>query len=100
MQTTGANVIVNDVYVDPADSKHVLLATDRRGVLASEDGGDSFTPSNTGFSVRQITAFTVDANHPATVYIGVVNDKDAGGVFVSHTGAVNSQNWQQLSTGL
>ncbi len=97
MQTTSADVIVNDVYVDPADSKHVLLATDRRGVLASHDGGDSFVPSNAGFSARQITAFTYDVNHAATVYVGVVNDKDAGGVFVSRTGALS---WQHLSDGL
>lgn len=97
MQTTGADVIVNDVYVDPENSKHVLLATDRRGVLASDDGGDSFVPSNHGFFARQITAYTGDAQHPATLYIGVVNDKEAGGVFVSHTGGLS---WKQLSDGL
>ena len=97
MQTTNSDVIVNDVYVDPANSKHVLLATDRRGVLASEDGGDSFVPSNSGFSARQITAFTGDAQHAATVYLGVVNDKDSGGVFVSHTGGLS---WLHLSDGL
>ncbi len=97
MQTTSADVIVNDVYVDPADSKHVLLATDRRGVLASVDGGDSFLPSNSGFSARQITAYTGDAQHAATVYVGVVNDKDAGGVFVSRTGGLS---WSHESDGL
>ena len=76
MRTTGPDVIVNDVYVDPTDSKHVLLATDRGGVLASDDGGDTFSPSNAGFSARQITAYVADAQHPATVYVGVVNDKD------------------------
>jgi photosystem II stability/assembly factor-like uncharacterized protein len=97
IQTTSPDVIVNDVYVDPADSKHVLLATDRRGVLASDDGGDSFLPSNNGFSARQITAFTGDAQHAATVYVGVVNDKDSGGVFVSHTGGLS---WSHLGDGL
>jgi len=97
MQTTGSEIIVNDVYVDPADTRHVLLATDRGGVLASDDGGDSFLPSNSGFSARYIAAFTPDAQHPATVYVGVVNDKEAGGVFVSHTGGLN---WSQLSDGL
>lgn len=96
-QTTSSGVIVNDVYVDPKDSRHVLLATDRQGVLASEDGGDSFLPSNGGFSSRQITAYTADANHAATVYVGVVNDKDSGGVFVSHTGGLS---WSQISSGL
>jgi ligand-binding sensor domain-containing protein len=97
METTSPDVIVNDVYVDPTDSKHVLLATDRHGVLASDDGGDSFLPSNSGFSARQITAFVEDARHPAIVYVGVVNDKDSGGVFVSHTGGLS---WSHLSDGL
>jgi hypothetical protein len=97
VQTTAADVIVNDVYVDPADSRHVLLATDRRGVLASDDGGDSFLPSNKGFSARLVTAFVSDAQHPATVYAGVVNDKDSGGVFVSKTGGLS---WSHLSDGL
>ncbi len=97
IQTTRPDVIVNDVYVDPTDSKHVLLATDRRGVLASEDGGDSFLPSNDGFSARQITAFAGDAQHPAIVYVGVVNDKDSGGVFVSRTGGLS---WSHLGDGL
>jgi photosystem II stability/assembly factor-like uncharacterized protein len=96
-ETTGSDLVVNDVYVDPADSRHVLLATDRDGVLASDDGGVSFAPSNTGFSARLITAFTGDAQHAASVYIGVVNDKDAGGVFVSRTGGLS---WSQLSDGL
>ena len=38
-----------------------------------------------------------DAQHPATVYVGVVNDKDSGGVFVSHTGGLS---WSHLSDGL
>jgi photosystem II stability/assembly factor-like uncharacterized protein len=97
VQTTSPDVIVNDVYIDPSNSKHVLLATDRRGVLVSEDGGDSFLPSNTGFSARQITAFAQDRQHPAVVYVGVVNDKDAGGVFVSRTGGLS---WNHVSDGL
>jgi photosystem II stability/assembly factor-like uncharacterized protein len=97
VQTTSPDVIINDVFVDPKNSKHVLLATDRRGVLVSEDGGDSFVPSNSGFSARQITAFAQDKEHPAVVYVGVVNDKDAGGVFVSRTGGLS---WSHLGDGL
>jgi photosystem II stability/assembly factor-like uncharacterized protein len=94
---TGSEVIINDVYVDPSNPKRVLLATDRGGVRASDDGGTSFAPSNTGFSVRQITGYAADARSPATLYIGVVNDKEWGGVFVSHSGGVS---WSQLSAGL
>ena len=96
-QMTGSDVIVNDVHVDPADSNHVLLATDRQGVLASHDGGSSFEDSSGGFSARQITAYTGDVQHPATLYVGVVNDKQWGGVFVSHTGGLS---WSQLPAGL
>src|SRR6266568_230226 len=37
-RTTGPEVIVNDVFVDPTDANRMLLATDRGGVLASNDG--------------------------------------------------------------
>ena len=94
---TGADVIINDVYVDPHNSSHVLLATDRGGVLRSEDFAVSFHDSNSGFSARQVVAYASDPNHPATVYAGVVNDKDAGGVFQSVDGGLR---WKQQSTGL
>ena len=94
---TPADVIVNDVFVDPTNSMHVLIATDRGGVFRSEDGGSTFEPSNTGFSAQQVTAFAADPQHPDTLYVGVVNDKTTGGVFQSTDGAVH---WQQQSDGL
>ena len=94
---TAPDVIVNDVYVDPHDSGHVLLATDRQGVLRSEDFAASFHDSNTGFSARQVVAYASDPLHPAVVYAGVVNDKAAGGVFQSLDGGVQ---WRQQSAGL
>ncbi len=97
MQATSSEINVHDVYVDPTDSSHVLLATARGGVLASTDGGDSYSASNRGFQARQITAYVADALHAATVYVGVVNDKEWGGVFVSHSGGLS---WSQLSNGL
>ena len=39
---TGPDVIINDVYVDPQNANHVLLATDRGGVLRSEDAAATF----------------------------------------------------------
>ena len=96
-RTTGSEIIVNDVFIDSADSRHVLIATDRGGILASEDGGDTFTPSNGGFSARQITAFKKDDTNPAHIFVGVVNDKEWGGVFESDNGGVA---WSQRSNGL
>ena len=94
---TGPDVIINDVYVDPKNPQHVLLATDRSGVLESDDAAFSFKASNTGFSQRQVTTLLVDNKTPQTIYAGVVNDKMYGGMFVSHDeGAA----WTQQSEGL
>jgi photosystem II stability/assembly factor-like uncharacterized protein len=94
---TPPNVIVNDVYVDPKNSNHVLLATERDGVLSSEDGGVAFQPMNNGFSARQVSAYAQDSQTNATIYVGVVNDKSTGGVFRSPDGGLR---WQQVSDGL
>lgn len=94
---TGPDVIINDVYVDPKNPRHVLLATDRSGVLLSEDQATTFAQSNHGFSQRQVAAITKDVKDPNRLYAGVVNDKMYGGVFTS---ADAGRTWQQQSEGL
>ncbi len=41
--SSSPEVVVNDVLIDPRNSHHVLLATDRSGVLASDDSATTFT---------------------------------------------------------
>src|SRR6267154_4783381 len=94
---TGSNIIINDVLIDPRHPSHVLLATDRGGVLSSDDGGVTFTASNRGFTHRQAAALLVDRSNNAVLYAGVLNDKEFGGVFVSHDAG---QTWKQTSDGL
>ena len=94
---SAANIIVNDVQVDPRDSHRILLATDRSGVLMSADDGRTFTQSNQGFTHRQVTSLVVDRKNPQLVYAGLVNDKEFGGVFMSRDAG---RNWNQLSKGL
>ena len=94
---TGSNIIINDVLVDPRRPSRVLLATDRSGVLASDDGGVTFTASNRGFTHRQVAALLVDRNDSAALYAGVLNDKEFGGVFISRDAG---QTWKQTSDGL
>ncbi len=89
--------IINDIYIDPQHPDHMLVATDRGGVLMSDDGGFTYRPSNSGFSARQIAAYTADPNRPAQLYVGVVNDKDYGGVFASADGGIS---WKQREDGL
>ncbi len=94
---TGPDVIVNDVFVDPGNPEHVLLATDRSGVLSSQDGGASFASSNDGFSGRKVEALLVDRENPARMYAGVVNDKSYGSAFVSTNGGLR---WEHIGDGL
>lgn len=96
-RTTSNRVIINDVLVDPRQPSRVLLATDRGGVLASNDGGITFTPSNRGFTHRQVSSLLVDPKDPNHIFAGVLNDKEFGGVFVSRDGG---QTWTQDSDGL
>jgi photosystem II stability/assembly factor-like uncharacterized protein len=94
---TGPDVIVNDVFVDPGDSNHVLVAIDRAGVLLSQDAGASFVAANGGFSGRKVEALLVASGNPARLFAGVVNDKSYGGVFVSTNGGAH---WEQIDGGL
>ena len=96
-QMTGPEVVVNDVLIDPSNSQRVLLATDRAGVMASADGAQTFATSNHGYTHRYVTAILADEKDPQTIYVGVVNDREQGGVFVSHDGG---QRWTQKSAGL
>lgn len=97
IRTTGPELIVNDVHIDPTDASTMLVATDRGGVLISHDGGTTFESSNSGFSARQITSYVADIINPNVVYVGMVNDKQWGGVFVSDNGGLS---WSQRSGGL
>jgi photosystem II stability/assembly factor-like uncharacterized protein len=94
---TPPNYIVNDVMVDPRNSSRVLVATDRSGVIVSNDGFGTFRASNRGFSGRQVATVVVDRKDPNTLYAGMVNDKDFGGVFLSRDAGAS---WVQVSDGL
>lgn len=91
-----SNLIVNDVLVDPVNPKHVLLATDRSGVLSSDDGGATAVASNRGFSHRLVSAMVASADGQK-LYAGVVNDKQFGGVFSSSDAGAH---WAQVNDGL
>jgi photosystem II stability/assembly factor-like uncharacterized protein len=93
--TSPPDFILNDVLVDPRNSRRLLIATDRGGVFASDDAGQTLHPSNDGFSQRQITALVAEPKEPSDLYVSVVNDKKFGGVFRRHDGQ-----WTQTSEGL
>jgi len=94
---TPANIIVNDVLIDPRQSARVLVATDRSGVLASSNAFQTYAAANRGFAHRQVAAVLADREDSNTVYAGVINDKEFGGVFVSRDAG---NTWAQIAHGL
>jgi photosystem II stability/assembly factor-like uncharacterized protein len=96
-RVTAADVIINDIYLDPQHAGHILLATDRGGVLASTDDGASFHESNQGFSARKVEALVADNHDPRRLLAGVVNDKTYGGVFLTRDAGAA---WEQIADGL
>ena len=96
-RVSNPELVVNDILVDPRDSNHVLLATDRSGVMASNDGAATWTTSNHGYTHRYVSAILADKKENGTFYVGVVNDREYGGVFYTRD---NGQHWLQKSAGL
>jgi len=96
-RVSSPEVVVNDVMIDPRDSNRVLIATDRSGVMASTDGASSWTPSNKGYAHRYVSAILADNKDASTLYVGVVNDREYGGVFYSKDAG---QHWLQKAAGL
>ena len=94
---TASDVIVNDVMIDPRNPERVLVATDYRGVLSSNDGFAHHTTSNRGFSHRVVGGVVADHKDPNRLLVGVMNDKELGGVFFSDDAG---KSWQQSSKGL
>ena len=94
---TSPDVVVNDVLIDPRNPERVLLATDRGGVLASNDGFAKYQPSNRGFSHRMVGAVIADQKDKNRLYVGIVNDKLHGGMFTTDD---VGKTWLQVSRGL
>lgn len=94
---TDANVIINDIYLDPSRAGRILIATDRGGVLVSDDNGATFAQSNEGFSARKVEALVADSRNPQRVLAGIVNDKSYGGAFLTTDAG---QSWSQIANGL
>lgn len=94
---TSPDVVVNDVLIDPRAPERVLLATDRGGVLATNDGFAKYKPSNHGFSHRMVGTVIADRKDPNRLYVGIVNDKVHGGLFTTDD---VGKSWLQVSKGL
>ena len=95
VRATSPDTVVNDVLA--GNNGRVLLATDRQGVLAAPSQQLAFSPSNSGFAHRFISSILSDGQNPNDIYLGVVNDREQGGVFISSDGG---RSWSESNEGL
>ena len=75
---TSPDVIVNDVMIDPRHPERVLVATDLRGVLVSNDGFAHIPPRTGAFPIAWSVTVIADRKDPNRIFVGVVNDKELG----------------------
>lgn len=96
-RVTPLRLVINAVVVHPERPERVFLGTDDYGVLVSNDGGESYEPSNAGFISRQVHTVLADRSERGRVYAGVIFDGANGGLFVSEDGGIT---WQQSMRGM
>lgn len=81
MVTTSRQLEINAIAVHPSRPDMVFVATNNYGVMVSNDGGKSFTPTNAGFSGRFANAILADREAPNRVYASTINTATGGGFF-------------------
>ena len=64
---------------------------------SATDGFKHYTTSNRGFTHRVVGGVIADRKDPNRIYVGVLNDKDIGGFFISDDAG---KSWRQSNRGL
>lgn len=95
-QDCGGSAVIaqkdTSLALDPQDSQHLFLATWGKGILASDNGCQSWQESNSGLGSLFINALVIDPNSPDTIYAGT-----DGGAYISFD---SGQTWGQVNDGL
>ncbi len=92
MVTTSRQLEINSIAVHPSRPDTVFIGTNNYGVMVSNDGGKSFTPTNGGFSGRFANAILADRETPNRIYASTINTATGGGfLFVSND---NGETWR------
>jgi len=94
---TSSRQVIRAIVVHPAKPDRVLIATDGFGVLVSNNLGDDFAESNTGFIHRHILAIMPDEAQHGKILASVYHDGFSGSVYSS---ADDGQSWRLSSKGL
>ena len=97
MLLTSKGLVIRSIVVTPDKPKRVLVATDDFGVRVSDNLGDDFVESNTGFIHRHILAMLADSGERGRILASVYHDGSGGSVFLSLDGG---ESWQPSSQGM
>lgn len=81
LMTTQRNLEINSIAVHPENPDKVFIGTNNYGVMVSNDGGKSFTPTNQNFSSRFTHSVTADLENPNRLYAMTQNTATGGGFF-------------------
>jgi len=87
--------VINALAVSRETPNHVVIGTERLGVLVSDDGGANFRASNRGFNHRQIIALALDKARPGRVLAVLANAPEP--ILATED---NGQTWAPLGPGL
>ncbi|MFN0086546.1 MAG: YCF48-related protein [Blastocatellia bacterium] len=96
-RVTSLRLVINAIAIHPSKPERVFLGTEDNGVLISNDGGETYESSNTGFINRHVRAVVADRKEPGRVYSGVIFDGASSGFFVSEDGGLT---WRQSMDGM
>jgi photosystem II stability/assembly factor-like uncharacterized protein len=66
-RTTPADWTINAVELPAGHPGRVLLGTEKRGVLLSEDGGETFREANEGFAHQSVASAAFDLSKPGRI---------------------------------
>lgn len=81
------------LWIDPADSEHILLGNDG-GLYESHDGGENFIHHNSE-AVGQFYTVSVDMEKPYNIYGGLQDN----GTFVGPSTSTPNRTWERLFGG-
>ncbi|HEX4961883.1 MAG TPA: S8 family serine peptidase [Thermoanaerobaculia bacterium] len=74
LQDVGDLCLSTSLAVDPADSDKVYVGTGRQGLVASQDGGASWSWKNRKLASRKLNGIAVSATSPDDILVTAVNE--------------------------